>query len=376
MPMLPVRFVALDSSHLAGWSRDWGSPHSSHLAAACQFDQRLAETGWVPLLSWHHLEELLYHHDLAVAEERVRFLSALPVVGWITDADGDAGFGSIVDIMSAEAAAPFGRPAASAVEVRDRARGGLIRVGTGLAAMELYARTWRDLQPYFWQRAEENRGVVAITRSKVSDPSSRRICDLLASQLRSPTDAEAELNAMMERLTQEVRDRGHKRIKDPAAVAEDFYRRVAETAVSFPSSIRAFVIEGLIIKGIEAADIGAETTLGELDDIGIFRGRLKVAAEAGDLPWPALKNQVRREQFPSWIIDRGLRLHGQDVPEHKGSELTDGHLACLAAYADLIYVDKRTKESSRRASLKSAAFASVIHRVEKAARYIDIMAAL
>lgn len=374
--MLPVRFVALDSSHLAGWSRDWASPQSSRAQAARQFEQRLADTGWVPLLSWHHLEELLSHRDLVVAEERVRFLSALSVVGWIVHADGDAGFGSILDLMAAEAAIALERPGASALEVRDSTRPRLIRVGTGAEAMAPYAPIWRELQPHFWQRAEENRAVVAVTRATGSNLSSRRVFDLLASQLRSPTDAEAELKAMMDYLTQEVRDRGDKRIGDPAAVAAAFYRTVAQTAASFPSDARAFVIEGLIMKGIEASDIGPATTLGDLDDIGIFRGQLKVAAEAGGLPWPAVKDEVRMEQFPSWIIDRGLRLHGQDVPERKGSELTDGHLACLAAYADLTYVDKRTKESCRQAGLKSTAFANVLRRVEKASNYTDIGASL
>lgn len=126
------------------------------------------------------------------------------------------------------------------------------------------------------------------------------------------------------------------------------------------------------MKGIEAADIGPATTLGDLDDIGIFRNQLKVAAEALGLSWPLLKQQVRMEQFPSSIIDRALRRYGQDVPERKGSELTDGHLACLAAYADLTFVDKRTKENLRQASQKSAAFASVVRAVEKAAGYSDI----
>jgi hypothetical protein len=58
--------------------------------------------------------------------------------------------------------------------------------------------------------------------------------------------------------------------------------------------------------------------------------------------------------------------------EHKGSELSDECLACLAAYADITYVDKRTYENVRRARRKWPAFASIIRRVEKAADYREI----
>ena len=52
-----------------------------------------------------------------------------------------------------------------------------------------------------------------------------------------------------------------------------------------------------------------------------------------------------------------------------GSELADRYLACLAAYADVTYVDKRTHEASRQARQKSKVFASLVHRIEKAGEY-------
>ena len=46
------------------------------------------------------------------------------------------------------------------------------------------------------------------------------------------------------------------------------------------------------------------------------------------------------------MIEECMRAHAQDQPERKGSDLNDTHLLCLAPYADVTYVDKRTLETS------------------------------
>jgi hypothetical protein len=77
------------------------------------------------------------------------------------------------------------------------------------------------------------------------------------------------------------------------------------------------------------------------------------------------------KQLPSWIIQSSLRKYGQDLPERKGSDMTDLHLATLAPYA-ITYVDKRTKENFRRASLKSEEFRRLVCETKKASSYVEI----
>lgn len=60
------------------------------------------------------------------------------------------------------------------------------------------------------------------------------------------------------------------------------------------------------------------------------------------------------------------------MPEREGSELADSYLACLAAYADVTFVDKRTHENFRRARHKCAEFGVLTRRVEKAADYKEV----
>lgn len=369
------RFVAFDSSHLGAWALDWASSDAVQRARSQAFEAQLDETGWVPLVCWHHLEELLNHTE-AVVERRVEFLCGLPVVGWVAHRGGEAFPGGIIDLVGAELQAVLDVPDRTVGEVRESARGSILRVGTGGEAFGGFKTIWRDLLPHLREHAESARRNVAITRATFNDTDKTKIVDLLRGRFRDVAGQSEAIATMTARLAAEVRARGDRRIADADAVATEFFQRVTDTAAELPDDARLFVIRGLIAKNIEPGDIGPETTLGDLDDIGIFRGQLKVVAEAVGLSWAAIKGRVHPDSFPSWVIGQNLRRYGQDVPERKGSDLNDGYLLALAAYADLTLVDKRALENVRRAKTRSAEFAGLIGNVAKAAIYSEVMATI
>ena len=327
----------------------------------------------MPLICWHHVEELLNHSE-AVVEARVDFLCSLPIVGWVDHRGGEDFPGGIIDVMEAELQAVLGAPDRTAGEVRDAARGSILRVGSGREAFGGFRSIWRDLLPPLREHAEGARRNVAIARATFNDTAKIKIVDLLRGRFRDAAGQSAAIATMTTRLAAE--SRGDRRIADADALATEFFQRVIDTAAGFPDDARRFIVAGLIAKNIEPDDIGPETTLGDLDDIGFFRGQLEVVAEVLDLPWAAIKGRVQPDRFPSWVIGQTLRRFGHDVPERKGSDINDGYLLALAAYADLTLVDKRALENVRRAETGSAEFADLIGNVTRAAVYSDVTAAM
>ena len=107
-------------------------------------------------------------------------------------------------------------------------------------------------------------------------------------------------------------------------------------------------------------------------DLGVFLSHVRLVAEQMKLPWREAKRRVQMGRIPSELIVQCLLRHAQKLPERKGSELNDSHLASLAAYADVTFVDKRTLETFRRARSKEDAFDKVSKRVERAGSYRDI----
>lgn len=366
------RFIAMDSSQLGDWCRDKLSKDSSQRAIATSFEEALTRNGWVVLLSWHHLEELLSVESSTVAANRMHCLQTLPLVGWPAQSDGQPGLGSVMDIVGAEIRAALGLQGASALEIRDLVAMTWLRVGTGEQALSPYADIWRELQPHFWERRKRNQEIVAIRSSTSFDLSGVKVADLMNKELRSPQDATGALSVLLQRLSGEIKDRGDKRIEDPLAVASQFMMQVVQNSHPLPPTARELVLRGLLLMEIDLTDLRPGSTLRDVNELGISRLRAKAAAEATGLSWSAITDRVQISQIPSLIIQGTLGAHRQDLPQRKGSDMTDEHLATLAPYADTTYVDKRTKENFRRASLKSSQFRALVRDVKSASSYATI----
>jgi hypothetical protein len=229
--LVRARFLALDSSQLGDWSRDQASADQSRRNAAARFERVLLENGVVVLLCWHHFEELLRTRNIAVADARVHFIKSLPIIGWVAQADGQEGLGTIVDVLAAEAKAAFELGNINALAVRNRVSNSLVKVGTGEQALAPYSNIWRELQPMFWAREQREREIVALTRSTAFDISGLKVVDLLEGRIRGHHDIARQLGEMYAALTHEIATRGDKRITSPPTVAGQFFSQVVETAM-------------------------------------------------------------------------------------------------------------------------------------------------
>jgi len=371
------RLVVLDTSHLAGLASDWASADRSRRRSAQAFVPDLVERGWLPLLCWHQVEELLQHKDDELVDQRLRYLRSWPLVAWVRPSDPGSGPGSVLEVLKAEVRAAYAHSGADLLQVRDLAREGLFLVGPGSEAIPDSFQDWRILQAPLAERQEGSRRVAAIARWRATNIDNVRISDLLAKPFRKTEDANRALQHLRNQLAGEIATRGDKRIADPGAMADHFFAEIArEGRAIAPGGDLPPVIQLLLMAGLEPDDIDLSATVGQTTNLLVFRERLKMVADASGLPWQALKRVATQDRLPVTVIEECMRAYAQDQPERKGSDLNDTHLLCLASYADVTYVDKRTLESVRRARGKVAAFDQLIDEVRKAGGHGEISAAL
>ena len=203
------------------------------------------------------------------------------------------------------------------------------------------------------ERQEGSRRVAAISRWRATNIDNTRISALLAKPFRKTEDATRALQYLRNQLAGEIATRGDKRIADPGAMADHFFAEIAREGQVIPTGgDLPPVIQLLLIAGRELEDIDLAATFGQTTNLLIFRERLKMVASASGLPWQELKRVATQDRLPVTVVEECMRAHAQDQPERKGSDLNDTHLLCLAPYADVTYVDKRTLESVRRARSK------------------------
>jgi hypothetical protein len=242
--------------------------------------------------------------------------------------------------------------------------------------MDPFEALWPMLAFLARERAATSREIVAITAGAIPSAPNVPVSQLIAGSLRNPLEAQRSTVEMQERLASDIASRGDSRIDNPSSVAEGFFERVRGEAHSLYAPSSNPIIEDLRRRGIDDDDLAGDPTIPELIELIEYRGKLEVVADAFGLNCSMLRSRASMRRLPAWMIERGLRTFGQQRMRNAGGDLTDRHLACLAPYADLVFVDKRTAEDVRRARAGDAELAPLLSNVARGGPYRKVIAAL
>ncbi len=369
------KLIALDTSHLGALAADKSTNDCTRLRRAEAFERSFEESGSVLLLCWHHLQELFSHAREDIVAQRIAYLQSLSMVAAVASFRKEDVIGTVMDVQSFEGAAAFNNPASDVLAVRDEAAKSMFRFASGSDLVRPFLQNWSELRKAFAERQPRNGEVVAISRSDFVGDSDEKIVDLLKGTVRAPEDIQRQFQRLHGKLSTDIKERGDKRIVNPEGSSQTFLEEVRRLGVE---AIRTDnpVLRILEVSGVDLSEIGPETTVGDVGNLAVFARKLEVLNRYLGLPFRELKARVKEDRLPSGVIHNAIARYQPDTATWDGSELGDRHLACLAAYADITYVDKRTHEASRQARQKSTVFASLVHSMEKASGYSEIAAHL
>ncbi|PAQ05479.1 hypothetical protein [Mesorhizobium temperatum] len=278
--------------------------------------------------------------------------------------------GSILDLQAFEVASAFENKAADAVAVRNTVAKSMFRLASGADLVRPFLENWSALRAGFIEGEQRSQEVIAISKSGFADNSDAKIVDLLKERLRTPDDMKLQFRHLQGRLAADIQERGDERIPDPELASREFLEEVRRhTGMIHTDNPALRILEAV---GVDLSEVGPDTTVADVGDMATFRKKLGVLNERLRLSLPDVIARVKEDRLPSGIISNAIRRFHPDTRKWDGSELNDRHLACLSAYADVTYVDKRTHEAFRLARQKSETFASLTRDVEKAGTYSDI----
>jgi hypothetical protein len=361
--------IAPDTSHWANWIDAALSSDDTHRLAANKFQERLLQAGRIPLLSWHHLEELLCVADENSARRRVAFLQRLPAVAFLRLPSDDPNIGSVIDIFSAEVSAVLSG-ANDLVSVRATAKQAMLSMGNGVDALGHEGWIWEVVRKQFLERREQAKLIVSTTGMNLFDEN-QTIGQIAQGRLRTAPERAAKISQMRSGVMQHIRTRGDHQIVDHESMSRTFMADVESFDPPTNMSARDVVALALVSQGVGLDEITDDALLSDLNQLALFRAKLKVVAQNLEIPFESVKH-VRMELLPSWQVERALRQFGQDRLRRSGSDLVDGYLAALAPYVDELFVDKRTAEDFRRVKAKDAIVASLLCIIRKSANFEEL----
>lgn len=370
MHLIKQRIIAPDSSHWAKWIDAALSNKETVRREALEFQRSLSNSGRIPFLSWHHLEELLCIDDDVRARDRIAFIQNLPRIAFMRSPMAEVGLGAITDILVAEAIAATQH--GDVRVVRDSAKKMLLRTGRGVDAIGEEGWVWMAFLPEFRARRSRVQEVVAVGGFPFFDDT-RTIGEIAKGSIRPRSERLVKASEMSSALHAYIRNHGDPKIADPESMASAFIANAMAWEPKEGMSVRDVLVAALVAQGVAEEEIRDDCLLRDLNALAIFRTKLRVVAEGIGLPFDTLK-QVPMEKLPSWVIEHALKRHGQIRQRRPGSDQTDAYLAVLAAYADDLYVDKRTAEDFRRAVAKESKLHGLLGRISKASDYRGLLA--
>lgn len=362
--------LAIDSSHWAKLTKDALGADASKRRDAYRFVDSLLESGRCILLTFHHVTELLAIDDPELAADRLEFLRSIPFLSWLSLGEDAFDLGGITDILAAEALCAYG--GADTAVIRQTVKEQIIRWGSGAQILPDDPLFVDFVGEWARQSADHARTITGIVPIPIMNQQIT-VGELLQERMRTPEDMSATLKTIHRRVAYELHERGDKRITNAAERATMFMQEVMELRQQLPNDVRQLVLAGLKMQGIDEDEITMNMTMGDLGDLGVFRQQLRVVSPKTGISFEHLKRKVQEDILPSRIVQKTLRKFAHKNSDRQGSNLTDGHLAALAPYVDVLYVDKRVAENFRVASAKAPAMRAIIGDIRKASGWRDIL---
>jgi hypothetical protein len=202
----------------------------------------------------------------------------------------------------------------------------------------------------------------------------RTIGELSRMSLYSPVQMATRLQVIRTRVLNEALSRAECDTRQAEAMADAFVGRVVQKLPPAGTSVRQFLVSTLVERGLDAEEVHDDSVLADLSALATFRSQLRLVASKTGRSFGQLKS-VPMEALPSRLIGGALKKYGQPRRKRPGSDLIDGYLGVLAAYSDVLYVDKRTAEDFKRAIAKEPRLTGLIGSIAKGAEFTDIESA-
>jgi hypothetical protein len=368
------RLIALDSSIIGNVARDFYHSNEHNQKKARHFLDYLSLKNLIPLITWHHIEELFQHNNEVVRDNRIRFIKSFPMIAWFSSVNSPSIVGSILDIQATELSLLIDNPSISLEVVIQKTKDKLLKFSSGQDLVSIFnydQETWKQYRENLAHRQERRRKIASIGHAKFIDMKSNKFSDFINKRLHKPEETTKTFDILEANLERELLNHGDKKLSGYKSVAQEFINYVKK------SGLQLYHAQGnaqnIFLKsfGIDPRDVSSDATLQDIGYTAIYKQKIRILAETFGLNYDLL-NAIKEDLCPSWLIWRELDKVLKSAQHASGSDITDKYHSVLALYADILLVDKRFHEIFKQVA-RNAVIKKIINKVIKLSDYGNIM---
>lgn len=364
--ILSPKLVALDTA-------TWGLLASENSEDVHRIFRTFESGVIIPFFTSIHLSELTQHGGDEVLKKRIQMLRRLLFVSYIKATDPGDIVGFLLDLHEREIQALLHEPTLSVDEVANRVRP---KVADGFCSgsdlcnqLEDQWLSWRAL--FAKDVLRKNAETASITHFPLPGVNlDEKIPNLSEGiEIRSKEEAVRFFQDRIPWPVEKLKVDGDKYFRETPdeeeayRVAASFLQECYEDIVPLMDDPANFLEKLLEQAGVERGRLSENPTIGEVGEEATFMEYLKTHERRLNLPAGTIKNFVRREFLPSWIVRILVDQKIKKMQRAEGSSLNDKFMIPFAMYLDAFEADKRICDCVRRASKEHPFMATVNQRI-------------
>ena len=277
--IITPKLFAIDTSVLGKVAKDYYSSIQSRRKKASEFLSTISARGLIPFFCLHHIEEILQHDNDTVVSGRLSLIKKFSQVAWVKPSSPEGLVGSIIDIQGTEITLLINDPNISIEKLVSKIRRGLIIYSTGESFINDMKEALLILRGhiFFEKRKQKRKAISSISHVRDSKTDNIKLTVLHESRLKSPNEVEESINLLKRNLTQQLKERGDKKLENYDEYTDQFTEQVVTNGLKMhESNSDSLYKKFLNSHGVEEREVDANWTIGDLGYYATFKEKLKV----------------------------------------------------------------------------------------------------
>lgn len=365
----------IDTFALNDMSRDYFHKDKVKRQKAYNFLNEFYSRGAMPIISWHHIEEMLSHKNDEISSRSIVFIHELPFVA-VLKSEIEWFIGSIVDIDMEEIKTilVYENGIEIGFTIQETCRN-IYKFCSGASIINPLMSNMGILREVVLSKTHKSKEMASISRAQSLKPHYKhKISDIknMGNYTYSQAVTNAILNDMKSKLIKEIEEQGDKKISSASAeqVATDFI-----SDIKIDDSIVDVPMVDMIRKnsGLSKDEFEKIKSWEDLECVPIFKSRLELISEKFPESQKDKIVNLKEECCPTWLLWKEIYKIRVKAERASGSDINDAFLAGLCLYSDLTIVDKRTHEYLTQIKRKDISISKYMQRFEKLSCYLDIL---